>query len=287
MESVGRSSDSPASWGDAASGAGSGAGACVGLTGQTIWSGSAPPSSPFEVTPFLTIRRSDAPVDCRQSERVAEVHVRLHSQPRNPLRMLSRHGPLSPVDVRLETARLVLRWFTEADVDDITALLGNAEVTRYTEGRPITRAEVETRTLPEILRQYRDLPHGMGRFAAADKATGTFVGWFSLRPADSRGLDGGTELGYRMLPAHWGQGYATEGARALVDSAFRELGADRVVATTMTVNVGSRRVLEKAGLRYLRTFFLDWPEYLEGAEHGDVEYALTRAEWAAGGAAAG
>ena len=198
-----------------------------------------------------------------------------------PLRSLTGHDRLSRVDVRLETDRLVLRGFTEADVDDIATLLGNAAVTRFTEGRPITRAEVEERTLPDILRQYRELPAGMGRFAAVDKATGTFVGWFSLRPANSRGLDGGTELGYRMLPAHWGQGLATEGARALVDSAFADLGADRVVATTMTVNAASRRVLEKAGLRFVRTFFLDWPEYLEGAEHGDVEYALTREQWAA------
>ena len=191
------------------------------------------------------------------------------------------------MDVRLETQRLVLRRFTEADVDNVTTLLGDAAVTRFTEGRSITRAEVAERTLPEILRQYRELPPGMGRFAAVDKATGTFVGWFSVRPANSRGLDGGTEIGYRMLPAHWGQGLATEGARALVDSAFAELGADRVVATTMTVNTASRRVLEKAGLRLVRTFFLDWPEYLEGAEHGDVEYALTREQWAAGDAAAG
>ena len=91
------------------------------------------------------------------------------------------------------------------------------------------------------------------------------------------GLTDGTEPGYRLLPQFWGRGYATEGARALVAKAFTDLGADRVVATTMTVNVGSRRVLEKAGL--VRTFFVEWPEYLEGAEHGDVEYALTRETW--------
>lgn len=186
------------------------------------------------------------------------------------------------MDVRLQTRRLVLRSFTDADAEDVAALLGDPAVTRYIEGRPVSRAEVGERVLPEILRQYRELPPGMGRFAAVDKATGTFVGWFSLRPASSRGLDGGAELGYRVLPARWGQGLATEGARALVDSAFAELGADRVVATTMTVNAASRRVLEKAGLRFVRTFFLEWPEYLAGAEHGDVEYALTREEWAAG-----
>jgi RimJ/RimL family protein N-acetyltransferase len=79
----------------------------------------------------------------------------------------------------------------------------------------------------------------------------------------------------------WGQGYASEGSRALVDKAFRELGVDRVYAETMAVNTASRRVMEKAGLRYLRTFHADWPDRIPGDEHGDVEYALTRDEWTA------
>jgi RimJ/RimL family protein N-acetyltransferase len=49
----------------------------------------------------------------------------------------------------------------------------------------------------------------------------------------------------------------------------------------MSVNVASWRVMEKAGLRFVRTFHLEWPYVIEGAEHGDVEYALTRAQWEA------
>jgi RimJ/RimL family protein N-acetyltransferase len=184
--------------------------------------------------------------------------------------------------VRLETPRLLLRRFTEADVDRLASLHGDPEVMRYIDdARPVPRATIADVTLPAILREYDELPDGFGIFAAVLRSTGDFAGRFSLRPANSVGLDGGTELGYRLLPAHWGQGYATEGARALVDSAFADLGVDRVVATTMTVNVGSRRVLEKAGLRLVRTFFEEWPAYIPGAEHGDVEYALTREAWAA------
>ncbi len=57
------------------------------------------------------------------------------------------------------------------------------------------------------------------------------------------------------------------------------LGSRRVVATTMTVNRGSRRVLEKAGPRLVRTFYAQWPGYLAGAEFGDVVYALDRRDW--------
>lgn len=47
----------------------------------------------------------------------------------------------------------------------------------------------------------------------------------------------------------------------------------------MTVNAASRRVLEKAGLEYVRTFFADWPDVIAGGEHGDVEYAADRDRW--------
>src|SRR5919201_1934209 len=87
------------------------------------------------------------------------------------------------------------------------------------------------------------------------------------------------ELGYRLPRSAWGKGYATEGSRALVDKAFHELGAQRVRAETMTVNTASRRVMEKAGLNYVRTFHLEWPEEIEGTAEGDVEYAITRHEW--------
>ena len=89
------------------------------------------------------------------------------------------------------------------------------------------------------------------------------------------------ELGYRLNAAAWGQGYATEGSRALIRKAFEAFGARRVHATTMAVNVGSWRVMEKAGLRHVRSFHQPWPDKIEGEEHGDVEYALTRDEWEA------
>lgn len=178
---------------------------------------------------------------------------------------------------------MVLRRFTAADVAELVALHGDpAVMQRIDDGRPVPRGVVESRTLPQILREYRELPAGHGCFAAHEKASGAFLGWFSLRPATSVGLDGGTEIGYRLLPSAWGRGYATEGARALVSKAFTELDADRIVATTMTVNTASRRVMEKAGLSLVRTFFEEWPEYIEGAEHGDVEYVITRKTWTNG-----
>jgi RimJ/RimL family protein N-acetyltransferase len=86
------------------------------------------------------------------------------------------------------------------------------------------------------------------------------------------------ELGYRLHRFAWNQGYATEGSRALIEKGFAELGVERVTAQAMAVNIGSRRVMEKAGLRFVRSFHADWPVHIPGDEQGDVEYALERGQ---------
>ncbi len=182
------------------------------------------------------------------------------------------------MQVFLETDRLVLRRFTEADVDNLVELDSDPEVMRYINGgRPTPREEVEQEILPAFLAWYERSP-GFGFWAAEEKATGEFVGWFHFRP-EPHSPSGDVELGYRLRRAAWGKGYATEGARALIRKGFSESGVRRVVAETMAINTGSRRVMEKCGLRHVRTFYQEWPEYIAGAEHGDVEYALSRADW--------
>ncbi|MCE6994510.1 GNAT family N-acetyltransferase [Saccharothrix sp. S26] len=162
----------------------------------------------------------------------------------------------------METARLLLRPLVESDVDSVARLLGEPRVMRYIEdGKPVSRDDVERVVLPRVTEG--------GWWAAHVKESGAFIGWFELSPVEP----GVAELGYRLHPDHWGRGYATEGAAALVEHA-RAVGLTRVVAYAMTVNTGSRRVLAKVGLRRVRTFHEQWPDYVEGAEHGDVEYAL-------------
>ncbi|MFI7546624.1 GNAT family N-acetyltransferase [Actinoplanes sp. NPDC049599] len=182
--------------------------------------------------------------------------------------------------IYLETDRLVLRQFTEDDVDNIVELDSDPVVMRYlTGGRATPVEEVRDEVLPFWLAYY-ERGEEVGFWAAIDKATGHFLGWFHFRPR-SRDPESGVELGYRLRRDAWGKGYATEGSLALIRKGFTELGVERVFAETMAVNAGSRRVMEKAGLRYVRTFHQEWPEQIPGDEHGDVEYALTRSEWQA------
>lgn len=189
---------------------------------------------------------------------------------------------MSEADTRivLETPRLVLRQFTEDDVDNLFDLNSDPEVMRYlTGGRPTPREEIRDQIIPFHLTVYDRLDR-LGTWAAESAATGEFLGWFHFRP------DGGTDianidLGYRLCRSAWHKGYATEGSRALIRMGFTELGVERVFAHTMTVNAASRRVMEKCGLTLVRTIPYQGADVIEGSEHGEVEYALTKPEWEA------
>lgn len=190
--------------------------------------------------------------------------------------------------VALQTERLILRAFTPDDVDDLTALDSDPAVMRYLNGgEPTPRAVIERDVLPRFIASSQ-AGDGYGVWAAIERATGAFVGWFAFRPHEN-GAAGEVSLGYRLRRSVWGRGYATEGARALIRQGFSALGMQRVVATTYQDNLASRRVMEKAGLTLARTFRLT-PEQLaaEGDtfvaagelwDGDDVEYALDRAEW--------
>jgi RimJ/RimL family protein N-acetyltransferase len=193
------------------------------------------------------------------------------------------------MDVFLETDRLMLRRFTPADADYLVELDSDPDVMHFiTGGRLTPRDEIEADVLPTFLSYYERFA-GYGFWAAIEKSTGDFLGWFHFRPPEGA-APGDVELGYRLRRAAWGQGYGTEGSRALIRKGFTELGVQRVLAETMAVHTASRRVMEKAGLSLTRSFRQPWPYAIKGDEYGDVEYSLTRAEWErqeAGGPASG
>ncbi|ASO20325.1 RimJ/RimL family protein N-acetyltransferase [Actinoalloteichus hoggarensis] len=198
----------------------------------------------------------------------------------------STHGPPAVPGGRAEailrTERMVLRRLTEADVDLLVELDADPAVMRFlTGGRPTPRDVVRGRILPAMLTA-SDRGDVLGYWAAfthtADdsRIDGEFLGWFELRATD---VVGEAELGYRLRRRAWGVGHATEGAAALIRLGFERAGLRRVFATTMAVNLASRRVLAKAGLTLFRTFHEDFDDPIDGAEHGEVEYALTRSDW--------
>ena len=179
--------------------------------------------------------------------------------------------------VYLETERMILRQFSLDDVDDVLALDSDPDVRRFVEdGEPVDRDEV-TLTIEHWMGYY-GRSEIFGFWAAIEKHTGAFLGWFHFRPREGTPTDE-PELGYRLASAAWGHGYATEGSVALIDNGFGSSEIARVVASTLAVHESSRRVMEKSGLRHILTFPTEWPVRLPGDELGEVEYAITRAEW--------
>ena len=181
--------------------------------------------------------------------------------------------------VFLETQRLVLRRFSTADVDNLVQLDADPDVMRFVNGGvPTPRYEIENDFLPAFLAYY-DRYEGFGFWAVIEKASGEFLGWFHFRPRPDAAA-GEVELGYRLRKPAWGRGYATEGSRALIAKGFTESGVQRVVAEAMTVNVASRRVMEKAGLKLVRATRQALPHPVDGNQHVDVVgYALDKACW--------
>jgi RimJ/RimL family protein N-acetyltransferase len=195
------------------------------------------------------------------------------------------------MEIFIQTGHLILRRLAPTDLDNLFELDSDPEVMRFLSGGALTPREViQSSILPAFLGSYQHFP-GFGVWAADDRVSGVFLGWFSLRPPEGGGPQN-VSLGYRLRRAVWGRGYATEGARALIRKGFTELGMQRVYATTYEFNLASRRVMEKAGLSLVRRFRFTRDDLLaqptfdsasqtedEPWDGDDVEYALCKDDW--------
>ncbi|MGL5805863.1 MAG: GNAT family N-acetyltransferase [Xenococcaceae cyanobacterium] len=142
-------------------------------------------------------------------------------------------------------------------------LNSDPEVIRHTLESPIDRNSIQKQILPKFFSYYEEYV-GYGVWAVLERATRSFIGWFSFRPFKYASYfdpnlanPDDIELGYRLLKIAWGKGYATEGAKALMDRGFCELRMQRVIAAASTANVASIRVMEKIGLQFQMKFFYE------------------------------
>ncbi|TCC00266.1 N-acetyltransferase [Micromonospora zingiberis] len=184
---------------------------------------------------------------------------------------------------RLRTARLVLVPLADEHLPGEVELDADPEVMRFL--GPVRSAEEVRGAHRRRLAVAGEVP-GLGFWAGL--LDGEFVGWWLLEPPrrpDQGPVAGQAELGYRLVRRWWRRGLASEGARELIRHAFVDLGLRRVFAETMAVNVGSRATMAAVGMRQVRTFHQSWSDPLPGAEQGEVEYAITRQQWARSGAA--
>lgn len=175
-----------------------------------------------------------------------------------------------------DTERLTFRPLTMDDVGLLDSLNRAPGVMEFLDWKPPAIAELREVDIPLRLKLAHDHP-GYGAWLAFHRGSGEFVGRFSLKP--NAPSEGDAEIGYGMMPEWWGQGLATEASLEIMRYAFDDLQIERFVATTMATNMRSRRVMERLGLTFVRTFHMEFENPLPGTELGEVEYVMTRHEW--------
>jgi RimJ/RimL family protein N-acetyltransferase len=188
--------------------------------------------------------------------------------------------PSEPVPVpRLRTARLLLREWRDADRAPFAALNADPEVTA-TLPRALSREESDA-LVDAIERHWRE--DGYGLWALERLDDGAFLGFAGLAWA-SWAPDPAIEIGWRLARAAWGQGYATEAARAAAGFAFATLGLDELVSLTARANTRSRAVMERLGMSRDPASDFVHPRLAEGHPlRPHVTYRITRAAWSTAG----
>lgn len=143
------------------------------------------------------------------------------------------------------TPRLRLREFTLGDLPALSDWSADPRVTRHLLFGP-RDASAARRHLDEVIEAQSARARRFWELAIERASDGIVIGACDLTLRSREEL----EVGYLLARPYWGQGYATEALRAVVEVAFSELRVERVVAATAVENTRSARVLERAGLRW-------------------------------------
>jgi RimJ/RimL family protein N-acetyltransferase len=174
----------------------------------------------------------------------------------------------------LETERLLLREFRPGDEADIHEYASDVEVVRFTDWGPNDLATTKA-NLTRRLEEQRQWPRDSIEPAVELRSDCRVIGTMRLTVLDRH--NGTADFGYVLNRRYWMNGYATEGARALLDVAFLRLGVHRVWATCDMRNHASFRVMEKLGMRREALFQKDVLQ--KGEWRDSYLYAVLAEEW--------
>ena len=161
----------------------------------------------------------------------------------------------------LRTERLILRRPREADREPCARMNADPRVMEFF---PAALSREESDALMDRIEAHRER-HGFSWYAAELRETGKFIGFVGLAvPYFEAAFTPCVEIGWRLAAEYWGRGLATEGARAVVEYGFANLGLNEIVSFTTLGNVRSRRVMEKLGMTHDAADDFDHPSLLEG-----------------------
>jgi RimJ/RimL family protein N-acetyltransferase len=171
----------------------------------------------------------------------------------------------------LGTDRLLLRRWREQDLEPFAALNADPEAMRYFPS-PMTRDQSDALAVraDAAIKQ-----RGWGLWAVEVVGRAPFVGFVGLNEAGFEAhFTPAVEVGWRLAPAAWGNGYATEAAQAAIAYGFQTARLDEIVSFTSTVNERSRRVMERLGMRHDPRDDFDHPAIADGPLRRHVLYRI-------------
>ena len=176
----------------------------------------------------------------------------------------------------LSTERLLLRLFAIADLDDLQAVLGDTEVMRFSLG--VLDTEGIKAWLTYHIHGYTE-HRNLGPWAVLRRVDSILIGYCGLFFLPDVCNQPEIELGYRFAQAYWGQGYATEAARAVCDFAFSFRNINRLVSLIDPANRASIKVAEKVGMHFEKEVMLadyDYPDHLYAIQRtpGELQVSL-------------
>ncbi|HVZ81754.1 MAG TPA: GNAT family N-acetyltransferase [bacterium] len=154
----------------------------------------------------------------------------------------------------IKTRRLIIREIENGDFKELHSFGCLPEVWKYVPHGPNT--EIDTKKYIKWARaQNLKKPRFQFRLVIIQTKTGNLIGDCNIIVANP--VDRGAHLGYALHPAFWNKGFATETVKGLIRFGFKQLSLHRIYATCDTKNLASKRVLEKAGMKYEGTFRKD------------------------------
>lgn len=168
----------------------------------------------------------------------------------------------SDIPQNLRTERLLMRQWKDSDREPFTAMNADPEVMEHF---PATLTPAQSDEFVDRMRDHLER-HGWGLWAVEVIETGEFIGFVGLWPAgfDPFRSEEVVEIGWRLTRSTWGQGYATEAARAALRHAFEVVGLSEVVSFTAATNLRSQAVMNRIGMSRDRSSDFDHPRVPEG-----------------------
>lgn len=153
--------------------------------------------------------------------------------------------------ILIDTARLQMRHFNLDDIEAVHQFSTCIETTRWTGDAGVVQTKADARQVIEQIWMNEYQRYGYARYALIHKQDNKIIGFCGIKYEPSLQS---TDIGYRLLPQYWNQGFATEACEALIDYVKAQFQLDKIVAEVVAENYASINVLGKLGFKYLDSY---------------------------------